>query len=86
MKQFISFLAFLIFASSLSFISAQEKNKGVFVKPKDGFYQEIQKSIDEFQNPLKEKKKIFKSDFTGMDLPKYKEDYVKLKMVDFYGS
>lgn len=60
MKSFISLLAILIFVSA-SFIKPQEKNKGVFVEPKPGFYQEIQKGIDEFNNPTKEKKKSFKT-------------------------
>ena len=75
MKSLSSFLAVLIFTTSLSFISAQEKNKGVFLEPKDGFYEEIKKGIDEFQNPPKEKKKTFKLDFTGMNYPQSKEEF-----------
>ncbi len=52
MKSFISLLIIFVFISS-SFINAQEKNKGVFVEPKPGFYQEIQKGIDEFKKPPK---------------------------------
>ncbi len=74
MKSFISLLAILIFVSA-SFIKPQEKNKGVFVEPKPGFYQEIQKGIDEFNNPTKEKKKSFKLDFTGMNYPQSKEEF-----------
>ncbi len=75
MKSFIFFLAVLFFISSLSFIHAQQKNKGVFVEPKPGFYQEIKKGIDEFKNPPKEKKKIFRLDFTGMNYPQSKEEF-----------
>jgi bleomycin hydrolase len=74
MKSFISLLVIFVFISS-SFINPQEKNKGVFIEPKPGFYQEIQKGIDEFKSPKKEKKKSFKLDFTGLDLPKSKEDF-----------
>lgn len=74
MKSFISLMAMLIFVSA-SFIKPQEKNKGVFAEPKSGFFQEIQKGMDEFKNPTKEKKKIFKLDFTGMNYPQSKEEF-----------
>ncbi len=74
MKSFISLLAVLILISA-SIIKPQEKNKGVFVEPKPGFYQEIKKGIDEFNNPTKEKKKSFKLDFTGMNYPQSKEEF-----------
>ena len=75
MKSFILLLSFFILLPSFSFIKAQEKNKGVFVEPKPGFYQEIKKGIDEFKNPPKEKKKSFKLDFTGMNYPQSKEEF-----------
>ncbi len=61
MKTTISLLAFLIiFSFQLSLNAQDKKKKGVFVEEKDGFYKnEILKSIDEFNNPEKEKKKIF---------------------------
>ena len=74
MKSFISLLVILLFVSA-SFIKPQEKNKGVFTEPKAGFYDEIKKGIEEFQNPPKEKKKSFRLDYTGMDLPKSKEEF-----------
>ncbi len=74
MKSLISLLAVLILLSA-SIIKPQEKNKGVFAEPKPGFYQEIQKGIDEFNNPIKEKKKSFKLDFTGMNYPQSKEEF-----------
>lgn len=74
MKFTISLLAILIFLSA-SVIKPQEKNKGVFVEPKEGFYKEIQKGIDEFNNPIKEKKKSFILDFSGMNYPQSKEEF-----------
>jgi bleomycin hydrolase len=74
MKTFISLLAILIFVST-SFVKPQDKNKGVFTEPKPGFYQEMEKGMDEFKNPPKEKKKIFKLDFSGMDYPQSKEEF-----------
>ena len=77
MKNIISFLTILIILVFLSSPFAQdEKNRGVFTEEKDGYYQnEIQKGIKEFNEPVKEKKKSFKLDFTGMDLPKSKDEF-----------
>lgn len=77
MKTTISLLTLLIIFSFQLLINAQvEKNKGTFVEEKDGFYKnEILKSINEFNNPEKEKKKEFKLDFSGMDLPKSKDEF-----------
>ena len=74
MNAFLSFLVLTAFICS-SFIQAQEKNKGIFVEPKPGFYQEIQKEIDDFNKPTKEKKKSFRLDYSGMELPKSKEEF-----------
>ena len=77
MKTFISLLAILAILPLLSTTIAQDqKEKGVFVEEKDGFYKnEILRNIDEFNNPEKEKKKEFKLDFSGMDLPKSKDEF-----------
>jgi len=75
MKIFTSIFAVIILAGYVSSISAQGKNKGIFVEPKDGYYQEMLKKIDEFNKSDKEKKKSFKLDYTGMDLPKSKDEF-----------
>jgi bleomycin hydrolase len=77
MKTIISILATLAILSFLSTSIAQDKNEtGVFVEEKDGYYKnEILKSIDEFNNSEKEKKKIFQLDFSGMDLPNSKDQF-----------
>jgi bleomycin hydrolase len=77
MKITISLLVSLIILSFQPQLSAQDnKNKGVFEEEKDGFYKnEILKSIDEFNEPEKEKKKSFKLDFSGMDIPKSKDEF-----------
>ena len=76
MKKAISLLTVLtsLFLSSL--FAQDQINRGVFVDEKDGYYKnEILKSIDEFNNPDEEKKKDFKLDFTGMDLPTSKDQF-----------
>jgi len=77
MKSSFSILTIILTFFFLSSLFAQdEKNKGIFVEEKDGFYKnEILKSIDEFKEPVKEKKKSFKLDFTGMDLPKSIDEF-----------
>jgi len=77
MKTGISLLSLAIIFFFLTNIYAQDqKNRGVFEEEKDGFYKnEILKSSDEFNKPDKEKKKNFKLDFAGMDLPKSKDEF-----------
>ena len=75
MKWYISLLAILFFVSANQNLLSQEKDKGVFVEPKPGYYQEIKKKIEAFNKPKKPERKSFKLDFTGMDIPKSKEEF-----------
>ena len=77
MKTTILFLSIVTILSFQTLLIAQnEKETGKFVEEKDGYYKNvILKSIDEFNNPEKEKKKDFKLDFTGMDIPKSKDEF-----------
>ena len=66
--------ALLIFAMALCTMSnlySQTKieSKGIFEDPKEGFYEEILKQLDDY-TPSKDKKKIFRVDFNGLDIPK----------------
>jgi bleomycin hydrolase len=58
-------------------IKAQNENrtKGVFIESKSEFYEEITKEIERFNTPGKEANKVFKVDFTGMDLPKSLDEF-----------
>ncbi|OGD26893.1 MAG: peptidase C1 [Candidatus Aminicenantes bacterium RBG_13_63_10] len=64
----------LILAVSLISLAtlAQEtkKDKGIFVEPKNPFWEEIQKSTGEFGKPKKEASKAFIVDLSGYDAPK----------------
>lgn len=77
MKTSITLITSIIILAFLTSIIAQDKkDQGNFVEEKDGFYKnEILKGIDEFNEAEKEKKKEFKMDFSGMDLPKSKEEF-----------
>ncbi|MCE1165417.1 MAG: peptidase C1 [Bacteroidetes bacterium] len=67
MKKFCLILLLMAFVLPAA---AQEKNKAVFVEPKDGYFNEISKEADRFATKQKSEGKIFKVDFEGMDLPK----------------
>ncbi len=69
MKSFISFLILSVIIS-MTVLNAQVKNKGVFVEPKPGFYEEIKKGIEEFNKQPSPLKKVYRLDVTGMDIPK----------------
>lgn len=69
MKSFISFLILSVIIST-TVLNAQVKNKGVFVEPKPGFYEEIKKGIEEFNEQPSPLKKVYRLDVTGMDIPK----------------
>ena len=75
MKSFLLFTVVLFISSLVSPLNAQEKNKGVFEEHKDGYWEEVLKGTDTFKNPPEEKEKSFRLDFTGMDLPKSKEEF-----------
>ena len=75
MKSILFLLTILLVIPSQTFLNAQEKNKAVFEVSKPGYYEEIKKQIKDFESLDKEKKKTFKLDFSGMDLPKSKEEF-----------
>lgn len=62
--------ALLIALLFTSVITTLAQDKGLFVEPKPGFYDEILKGIKEFNEKPKKERKSFKMDFAGMDLPK----------------
>ena len=68
-------LLLIVFVCFQLSLFAQDKNKGVFVEPKPGFYQEIKEGIEEFNKPAKPDRKYFKLDFTGMIIPKSKDEF-----------
>ncbi|MDR3610517.1 MAG: C1 family peptidase [Ignavibacteriaceae bacterium] len=65
----------LIMSFGLQLILAQDKNtsKGIMVDPKDGFYEEILRTVGD--TVPKTNKKEFIVDFTGMDIPKSVDEF-----------
>ncbi|MBI5730474.1 MAG: peptidase C1 [Ignavibacteriales bacterium] len=72
MKKF-KVLLLLFIVSGFAF--AQVHNKGTFIQPKSEFWDEVQKGINDFNKKEKPDNKIFKMDFTGLNLPKSKNEF-----------
>jgi bleomycin hydrolase len=66
-----TFLFIVIFLFIWLFrIYPQDKNKGEFVVPFNEYWEQLSKEIQVFEEKPKEETKVFKMDFTGLDLPK----------------
>ena len=76
MKRIIVLLAVSFMFSVLQNAFAQDK--GHMIEPKNEFWEQIKKGIEEFNAKPKPKRKIFKMDFTGK---KYPTDIEKYKQV-----
>jgi len=71
-----TFLFIVIFLFIWIFrIYPQDKNKGEFVVPFNEYWEQLSKEIQVFEEKPKEETKVFKMDFTGLDLPKYLSEF-----------
>jgi len=75
MKKFIYVL--LIVSIIPISLHSQQKDKGVFVDSPKGFWEEIQKTVKEFNKKEEPKKKTFKVDLTNFDAPKSLDEFTK---------
>ncbi len=76
MKSKSLFLLTTLFLISNLQLQAQDvRNTGNVRVYKNEFFEEIKKASKEYFEKEKEPKKVFKVDFTGLDLPKSKEDF-----------
>lgn len=77
MKNYIiSFItAVFILSTSSSFAQEENRSKGVLVEPKNEFYDEILKTIGEFNKQEKPADIKFKMDFTGLNLPNSLDEF-----------
>jgi bleomycin hydrolase len=76
MKNQSIFLVSIIILLTNHHIQAQDlRNKGNIRVYKNEFLKEIEKSSKEYFEKDKEPKKVFKVDFTGLDLPKSKDEF-----------
>jgi bleomycin hydrolase len=69
-KHFLLTFLILITFFKITFSQNDVKNKGEYIEPKGGFYNEVLKESDRFSSDNQPATKVFKVDFTGMDLPK----------------
>ncbi|HKB85373.1 MAG TPA: C1 family peptidase [Ignavibacteriaceae bacterium] len=78
MKYSVLILTCLMLALSYINTPAQvEKDKGVFVEPKKGFYDEIKEAVKNYNNPPKEKKNEFRVDMSNINAPKSIDEFTK---------
>ncbi len=73
---FLNIAIIFIFLISFETAAQEAKDKAIFVKPEHGFFfNEILKDTKEFNKKEKEDRKIFRMDFTGLDLPKSVDEF-----------
>lgn len=70
MRIFSALLVLFVAFSSLSIAQNKERNKGSMIEYGNPFWDEIKKGIEEFEKKDKPKKKDFKMDYAGLDIPK----------------
>ena len=77
MKNFIVCLLItvLVLSTSASFAQDQVRTKGILVEPKNEFYDEILKTIGEFNKQVKSEDKSFQMDFNGLNLPNSLDEF-----------
>jgi bleomycin hydrolase len=59
-------------------VHPQQKDKGVFVEPQKGFWDEIEKTIKEFNKKEEPKKRNFKVDLKNYDAPKGLDEFTQV--------
>lgn len=59
-------------------VISQQKDNGVFVEPPKGFWDEIEKTVKDFEKKAEPKKKTFKVDLTNFDAPKSLDEFTKV--------
>jgi bleomycin hydrolase len=69
----------LILGSIFQCAVAQDKNtnKGILREPREGYFEEILKGLDDY-TPAKNPKKEFKLDFTDLDIPKSVDEFTSI--------
>lgn len=75
MKKFLCVL--FIVAALPAAIHSQQKDKGVFVEPQKGFWDEIEKTLSDFNKKEKPKRQIFKVDLSNYNAPKNLDEFTK---------
>lgn len=69
MHKILTILVIVLICSSMLYSQTPRKDKGSFIKYENEYWEEISKSIKDFEKKEEEKKLSFKMDFSGMELP-----------------
>lgn len=75
MKKIFSLMLLVVLTSSV--VIPQVKDKGIFVEPKKGFWDEIEKSMKDYYKKETPPTKSFKVDFTNINAPKGLDEFTK---------
>jgi len=75
MKKIISILIVALLVPGFSVSQEKKKDKGIFVEPKNAFWDEIQKVTEEFGKKKQEPRKAFVVDLAAFDAPKSLEGF-----------
>lgn len=75
MKRNILAVLLVVLSGSLLAQKWQRPSKSVFVQSENAFYGEIKKGINDYNTPKKEPRMSFKMDYTGVDIPKSKDEF-----------
>ena len=75
MKKIFSLMLLIVITTPVVF--PQAKDKGVFVEPKKGFWDEIEKSMKDYYKKETPAAKSFKVDLTNFDAPKGLDEFTK---------
>ncbi|TAL70187.1 MAG: peptidase C1 [Bacteroidetes bacterium] len=69
----------MILISSAVHSQEPKQDKGIFKEYKNEFWETIKNTAEEFNNPKKDEKKVFKMDFTDVDIPKSTKEFTIFK-------
>jgi len=78
MKSLIFTVILTAFLSGISLSQQVTKDKGVFIDPKNEYRDRIQSDVDSFNKKEKAKKKVYKIDFTNMDIPRSAGEFTQV--------
>ncbi|GAB4287707.1 MAG: C1 family peptidase [Ignavibacteriaceae bacterium] len=70
-------LSVFILSSTAVYSQDVRKDKGKFEEPKTGFWQEIEKSANDFISEPGKERKNFRLDFTGIELPESADEFIQ---------
>ncbi|MFC2130199.1 C1 family peptidase [Bacteroidota bacterium] len=74
-KPAFSIISIVLLIALIIPAQSQKKDKANFIIYQNEFWEEIKESVEEFESKKEEKKKSFKMNFSGYDLPKSIEEF-----------